>query len=268
MSTSGDGGVQTVELTGLVMSVWDPLVPPLDETSLKLLSAYVTQDKPMTLYRAARLAELSFSLAYKKGLVLRELGLLSVVNGSSYYSTVKGCIAAYTRGLLSRGEFLACVRRIWRVPPSMASDEELLSFLHILGLVMGDRGLDIVKAAIYRFDESSMQVFRIYLSEVVPKFLMGVSVREAIEELAEKLSVKPWILVQAFKVAIKGILSLIPPTLVTKNHKILAVAYGDTLKPIAVVCGKNGCSHYEEELGLTCPLVAREMPRLSPARER
>lgn len=252
------GEATTPRLAALVAGVWDPLVPPLDEASLRLLKVYALPDRPISLYRAAKLANMSFSLAYKKGSALKGLRLLDTVDGSNYHITVKGCIAALCRAGFTHREFLRCVRKVWPIPSSDLSDEELLSFLYALGVVMARRGLDITKATICGFDESSMQVFKVYLNDVVAKVLLGRRVTEAVEDLARRWGTEPEIVLNALRVAIKGVLSFIPPTLVTETHKILATFNGGTLRPIAVVCNRRGCRYYEETLGLTCPSISME----------
>ncbi len=248
-------------LTALVASVWSPLVPPLDEASLRLLKVYALLDRPISLYRAAKLADMSFSLAYKKGSALRGLRLLDTVDGSNYHITVKGCIAALSRAGFTHGEFLRCIRRVWPISSGDLSDEELLSFLYVLGIVMARRGLDITKATICGFDESSIQVFKVYLNDVVARVLLGRRVTEAVEDLARRWGVEPRIILNALRAAIKGVLSFIPPTLVTESHKILATLNGGAPRPIAVVCNRRGCMYYEETLGLTCPSISRELSR-------
>lgn len=249
-------------LTSLVASTWSPLVPPLDEASLRLLRVYALLDRPVSLYKAAKLANMSFSLAYKKGSTLRELRLLESADGTNYHVTVKGCIAALSRIDFSCAEFIHCIRRVWPISSSVLSDEEVLSFLHVLGIMIAGRGLDLTKATICDFDESSIQVFKVYLKDVVAKVFLGKRLGEAVEDLARRWDTEPRIVLNAFRAAIKGVLSFIPPTLVTEDHKILASLSSGVPKPVAVVCNRRGCRYYEETLGLSCPLVASELAKV------
>lgn len=256
----GEGGSEsTTRLAVLVAKVWGPLIPPLDEGSLRLLKTYAVMERPLSLYKAAKAANMSFSLAYKKGSMLKSLRLLDAVDGTNYYVTIKGCIAGLARAGLSQSEFMKCIRRVWPVSSKELGDAELLSFLYVLGLVVARRRLDITKATICGFDESSLQIFKVYLNEVVARVMLGKRVSEAIEELAARWRAEPEVIINALKAAIKGVLSFIPPTLVTNYHKILATLNGGAIRPIAVVCNRKGCRYYDDTLGLQCPTIMREL---------
>jgi hypothetical protein len=246
---------------GSVARIWESLTPPLDESSLLLLKAFIHSPRPISMYKAAREAGLSLSLAYKKGRSLESLRLIHPLENRLYTATVKACIASLVRGSMGQEEFMSCVKARWPLDVLGVSDEEALSLLYALGIVMRARGLDLTKATICNYDEASLHVFKVYLASVVAGAHPTDDVGGRLRRLAGEWGVEPRVVAAAFRAAVKGILTVVPPTVVTPRHRILAVINSGSPRVVAVDCRAGRCRYYEEEVGLTCPAILMELAR-------
>ena len=246
-------------LVDLVARAWRDLTPPLDDSSLRLLKAFIQASEPISLYKASRSAGLSLSLAYRKGRSLESLRLIQQVGGKLYTATIKGCIAALVGGIIGHLEFTECTRRKWPLEVLGITMEEALSMMYALGVVIRRRGLDLTKATICNYDEASLHVFKVYLASIVARVNLDSDVRGALKSVAYGWGVDERIVAAAFRAAVKGVLSVIPPTIATPKHRILAIVDSGSPRVVAVYCKAARCRYYEEELGLTCPAIALEI---------
>ena len=245
------------DLARSVARVWRPLTPPLDETSLRILKFMLESPNPVSLYRVSKDLGISFSAAYKKGRILEQNRLIHQVSKSSYIPTIKGCIAGVSLSIIDYSGFYTCINSRWPLQVLNVTPLEAAALLYVLGVIMGKRGLDLPKATICNFEEASLHVFKVYLKSVVAQYLISGNVREALEKVASSFNAPPLVIADAFKAAVKGILEVVPPSIVTGDHRILITLHTGMPKVVAVVCRRR-CRVYEEETGITCPLALRE----------
>ena len=245
------------DLWDAVMTVWKPLSPALDEKSLTILD-YLINSSGVSLYKIARDLGMSFSLVYKKGQKLLDLRLIHRVDEKRFMATVKACIASLVNGWLDKPGFINCLKARWPLEALDIREEEILSFLYVLGMLVAARGLDLVKATICGFDEASLHVFKLYVSNTIVSHLIAGSVEERLKRIGVRMGVSKDIVAAAFRTAVKGIMKAMPPTMDTGRHKIIVAMTNGSPQVIAVDC-RTRCKYYMRELGLTCPLVAREV---------
>jgi len=253
-------------LVELSRGLWRPLIPKLDEASLRVMSFYAEEPlKQRSLYKAARETGLSFSTVYKRGRILASLRLLEQV-GNMYKANSKTCIALYAYERLGAGRLRECLIDIWGLKG--VSDAELLSFLTLLAYITQLRGLNITNVNICFFDEAALHVIRLYkvvsAYGVKPEKVVCKGVRGGdkpltpLDVFSEIIGLPKDIVIPGLRLAVRGVAEIFPPTVATERHKIWLRLVDGSYKVVFVEC-KLRCRHFEEDLGLNCPTVVSEI---------
>jgi hypothetical protein len=246
------------ELSELVREVWRPLVPAIDYTLARILG-YAARVNMFTPYRLAKELGLSYSTAYVKIKQAVERRLILSATDSKYGITVKGCIAGYIAGTIDDNTFLSCVYRTWGLAKfNEVSPEEVLSFLVLLGRIIALRGLDLAKATICFVEEAAAIVFRYVSSSFLSSIIVEGHADTVLKTTAEGLGLNPEILLNGIKLSLSALQGLIPPTVVTENHRVFMFVRGAHFIPIAVEC-KLKCRHFTRSFGVGCTRLYREV---------
>jgi hypothetical protein len=246
--------------------VWKPLVPSLDKISLRIMSFYAENPgEEYTLYKVARETGLPFSTVYKKGGILASMRLLEYL-GKTFRSNSKTCIALYAHEAIGSRRLYECLQATWNLRGS--SELELLSFLTLLALAISIRDLNITNANICFFDEASLHVIRFYklisLYGFKPKRVICRSLEEddrpltPLGMLARIIGLPRNLVIPGIRLALRGVQSLIPPTISTSRHRIWLQVDQEGYKILLVDCSFN-CKYYHEDLGLSCHAVHRDV---------
>ncbi len=253
-------------LIEITRSAWKPLVPKLDSISLKIMSFYAEEPgREYTLYKVARETMLAFTTVYKKGRILASMRLLEYL-GRTFRSNSKTCIALYAYEVIGPRRLYECLQTIWNLKD--VSELELLSFLTLLALAISLRDLNIANANICFFDEASLHVIRLYRLISLYGFKPGRVVCKGIEEgskpftpvelFAKTVGLPKDLVVPGIKLALKGLMNVIPPVITGDKHRIWLRIDRRGYKILLVDCNSN-CRFYYEDLGLSCPMVHRDV---------
>ena len=234
---------------------WRPLIPKLDSYMLNILK-YLVERGEATLYRISRDLDISFSLGYKKGSILKNMKFIVPYNRSMYRPSIKSYISLYINNEIPYYTLLKGVKEIYKL--NDMDEYSIMSFLYLLSLVLNERGLDLAKATICNIDEASLHVIRLYLRCVFESLISGEYIDYIFKDHAKKIGISSDMLLGGFRIAIKGILNLIPPTIVTKNHRTIFVLREGKPHILMTEC-KDECRYYRENLGLTCPYLLKEI---------
>ncbi len=253
-------------LIEITRSVWKPLIPKLDEASLKLMSFYAQEPgREYTLYKAVRETGLPLSTAYKKGQALASIRLLERL-GKTFRSNAKTCIALYALEAMGPRKLYECLQILWGLKG--VSELELQSFLVLLAFAISLRELNIVSANICFFDEASLHVIRLYrligLYKFKPEKVIcrglesGEKPLTPVELFARMVGLHRDLVIPGIKLALKGIADIMPPTIAVNKHRIWLKLDAGGYKVLLVECNSN-CRYYYEDLGLSCPAVHRDI---------
>lgn len=253
-------------LTEITRSLWKPLIPNLDEISLKILRFYAEEPgKELSLYKASKETGLNIATVYKRGRILASMRLLEYLD-KYFRANSKTCLALYAYEMMGPRRLYECLQSIWGF--SGVSEHELLSFLALLAYSISLRGLNIANANICLLDEASLHVIRLYrLISVLglrPKKLVCRGVGGEDKEFtpiglfSKIIGLPKDIVIPAIRFALRGINDLLPPTIVTERHKVWLRITNGGYRILLVEC-KSSCRHYDEDLGLSCPLVIGEV---------
>lgn len=253
-------------LVEITRSLWKPLIPRLDEISLNIMSFYAEDPiREYTLYRVAREVNANLATVYKKGRILASMRLLEFT-GRAFKANSKTCIALYALERLGPRRLYECLQEIWGFKD--ASEFELLSFLALLAFSISLRDLNITNANICFFDEASLHVVRLYrlisISGVRPrkiicKTISGEDKPFTHVDLFSKLVGLPKdVVIPGIRLAFRGVTEIMPPTIVGEKHRIWLRLSDGSYRILMVEC-KHNCGHYYEDLGLSCPIVHRDV---------
>ncbi len=246
------------ELMELVREVWRPLVPAIDYTLARILG-YAARVNTFTPYRLAKELGLSYSTAYVKIKQAAERRLVLTASDSKYSITVKGCIAGFVAGTIDEDSFVSCVYRAWALNRfNGVEPEEVLSFLAVLGRILSVRGLDLVRTNICFVEEAAAIVFRYVASSFLSSLIVNGHAEAVLKTVAESLSLGTDVLFNGIKLSLNALQGLIPPTVVTENHRAFMFVRGGNLIPVAIEC-KLRCRHFAESFGVGCVRLYREV---------
>ena len=240
----------------LLRDAWSELVPGLDDTALNILG-YFARTKRSTFYRAARELGLSFSVMYRKGRQLASLHLIHEAGDSFHEITAKGCIAGFVYNLYGLKGLIHCLETVWGLSSYDARYEEIVGFLLVLAKVLSLQGSNLVTSDICVFGEAAAKVASPILNGVIA-YSEWEDANIQLLLYSNKLGINPVYLRYGVALALRGLATQLPPSIVTKNHKALVIVRNNKLLPIALSCNTR-CSHYYRNMGTKCPVLRREV---------
>jgi hypothetical protein len=253
-------------LIEITRSAWKPLVPKLDGVSLKIMGFYAQEPgREHTLYKVARETGLPLTTVYKRGRILASMRLLEYL-GKTFRSNSKTCIALYAYEAMGPRRLYECLQTIWGLKG--VSELELLSFLTLLALAISVRDLNVTNANICFFDEASLHVIRLYRLVSLYGFKPGRVVCKGLGEgdkpltpvelFAKVVGLHRDLVIPGIRLALKGIVDVMPPTIAVNRHRVWLRLESGGYRVLLVDCNSN-CKHYYEDLGLSCPVVHRDI---------
>lgn len=227
-------------LMALFKKSWAPLVQPLPASALEAAEYFVKKYPDMaSAYRLYRETALNVKTAYDAIRKLREYRLLMPVNEREYVATPKASIALlYYRG---DARYLDHLRTMWRIDG--VQDEDLLSYLVVLGSALSRLGFSMKEAFICNFN-------------FTPFYILPF-IGEGFGDLAKSLDLPAEVLRTAYSAYVEA---LGPYMVDVEGVKVFARKSGGGVKVLAAICPKYGdCDH---QFPTDCPLVKHKARRL------